>query len=758
MRVAGFLLGIILIAATAVADDPSPRGEWVSWSHMAGADAWVGAIADFGDLVVVGGAFAHIGPIAGSVAAWNRATGEWTGFAGGPGGQVFALVVHDGELHAGGWISYVGPFVKRWKGDHWEALGAVDGHDQVSSLVTFGGDLYAVTVGSALRRWNGAEWETVLEIGGSVSRCLVHDGLLLLAGSFTTAGGLPVSNLVAWDGDGPVVAYQGLGAVVYDLGLWSGALVAAMANAGVWRWDGAAWQSMGPFDPQWNTYPRLAARDNQLFLLKRHAYWEGPSGHYIYRWTGNDWEQFGTDVWAASVNQLHLDEQGGLWIGGDFAGFGPVAGRNIQYHDGADWVTLFPDALGCDGIVHDLVVHDGKLVAGGDFFAAGPVWSPLAAAWDGSTWSERGDWNDTFEILDLNSSLQTVGTFGPWLLSSGEDPGLLLEFCAAWSPAAAWQVYDYRVAVAFASWNGWLIEGLYSSVQRRSSPGGPSTTLAAIDGYLRNLAVWQDQLVAVGDFISVNGQAIADVAIYDGSTWRGAGQGTSRWIVAATEFAGDLVVGGRFPSIDGVPAANVARWDGEAWWPLGAGLNGIVSDLTAYEDMLVVVGDFTEAGGQPAANVALWDGDAWWPLDGGTDDVVEAVCVYDGDLYLGGSFRNAGGVPSSHIARWHRYDVTAAGFGTPRAATAITAVAPNPANPRVEISYSLAQAGPVALDIHDLRGRTVRRLLDGAQAGGSHTVVWDGRDDRGAAAASGVYLVRLRAGGREDVRKVVVAR
>lgn len=70
---------------------------------------------------------------------------------------------------------------------------------------------------------------------------------------------------------------------------------------------------------------------------------------------------------------------------------------------------------------------------------------------------------------------------------------------------------------------------------------------------------------------------------------------------------------------------------------------------------------------------------------------------------------------------------------------------PNPFNPSTTIRFSLGAAGAVTLDIHDVRGRRVRRLVGGEQAAGPHEVRWDGTDDGGRRLAAGVYLVRLQA-------------
>jgi hypothetical protein len=71
---------------------------------------------------------------------------------------------------------------------------------------------------------------------------------------------------------------------------------------------------------------------------------------------------------------------------------------------------------------------------------------------------------------------------------------------------------------------------------------------------------------------------------------------------------------------------------------------------------------------------------------------------------------------------------------------------PNPFNPQTELQYSLPGAMTAELMIFDVRGKLVRRLVTGQQPGGLHTAIWRGEDDTGRRVASGVYLVRFRAG------------
>jgi len=75
---------------------------------------------------------------------------------------------------------------------------------------------------------------------------------------------------------------------------------------------------------------------------------------------------------------------------------------------------------------------------------------------------------------------------------------------------------------------------------------------------------------------------------------------------------------------------------------------------------------------------------------------------------------------------------------------------PNPFNPITSIQYSVIsdQSLPhITLKIFNLLGQEVRTLVDEVKEPGYYTVTWDGRDEFGAEAASGVYFYRLTAGG-----------
>jgi hypothetical protein len=83
---------------------------------------------------------------------------------------------------------------------------------------------------------------------------------------------------------------------------------------------------------------------------------------------------------------------------------------------------------------------------------------------------------------------------------------------------------------------------------------------------------------------------------------------------------------------------------------------------------------------------------------------------------------------------------------------------PNPANPRVTISFALHGQAAVELTILDARGALVRRLFDDVLPAGDHRLVWKGDDAGGRPAATGVYLYRLACEGLRQSGRIVLLR
>jgi hypothetical protein len=84
---------------------------------------------------------------------------------------------------------------------------------------------------------------------------------------------------------------------------------------------------------------------------------------------------------------------------------------------------------------------------------------------------------------------------------------------------------------------------------------------------------------------------------------------------------------------------------------------------------------------------------------------------------------------------------------------------PNPFNPATAIRYDVpAPGGRVTVKIYDVSGRLIRTLLDDHQTPGQKKVVWDGSNDIGQEAASGVYFYRMQAPNYEKTLKMILVK
>ncbi len=81
---------------------------------------------------------------------------------------------------------------------------------------------------------------------------------------------------------------------------------------------------------------------------------------------------------------------------------------------------------------------------------------------------------------------------------------------------------------------------------------------------------------------------------------------------------------------------------------------------------------------------------------------------------------------------------------------------PNPFNPTTTITYSLPRSADVQIDIYNILGRRVIKLVDEFQKAGNHSIQWNGRDNHGNEAASGIYFYRISAGDKVRSRKMLL--
>ncbi len=81
---------------------------------------------------------------------------------------------------------------------------------------------------------------------------------------------------------------------------------------------------------------------------------------------------------------------------------------------------------------------------------------------------------------------------------------------------------------------------------------------------------------------------------------------------------------------------------------------------------------------------------------------------------------------------------------------------PNPFNPSTAINYSLKNAGPVALEIFNIKGQKVKTLLNKYQSSGNHQITWNGLNDQSQYVPSGIYFLKMNCGNFHAVRKMIL--
>ena len=233
--------------------------------------------------------------------------------------------------------------------------------------------------------------------------------------------------------------------------------------------------------------------------------------------------------------------------------------------------------------------------------------------------------------------------------------------------------------------------------------------------------------------------------------------------VSALAVVGDvLYMGGRFTLVRGQPRERLAAVEAltgqlSAWDPAA---DGEVTGITPSGSSVFVHGAFGAIGGVPLPRVAQLDAGTGSPLFGvpAPNATVATLRVIAGQLYLGGSFSRLDG---------QRFDAFAvlpltALLGSPppvaRGGSLAWSLAPNPSRGPISVEFALVTPTDTEIDVLDVAGRRIARLMRGSLPAGRQRVAWDGRTAAGGTAAPGVYLVRVRIGSVRSMHRLVVTR
>ncbi|MBF0430696.1 MAG: fibronectin type III domain-containing protein [Fibrobacteria bacterium] len=85
----------------------------------------------------------------------------------------------------------------------------------------------------------------------------------------------------------------------------------------------------------------------------------------------------------------------------------------------------------------------------------------------------------------------------------------------------------------------------------------------------------------------------------------------------------------------------------------------------------------------------------------------------------------------------------------------LTRIHPNPCRNQATIQYQLKSKSLIKLDVLDVHGKLITRLINKVLPSGPHHAVWNGTDKQGNKVKSGQYFIRMHSGDFKSIRKII---
>lgn len=569
----------------------------------------------YGGKLWVAGVFELAGGEAAGLAVYDGK--GWSAPPGGPlmGGGALELTVDGDELLVGGAFSGVGGIaaqsVAAWDGMTWSALDLADG--TVHALARVGAELYAgglfsvegsVEVGG-IARWTGGAWESVAgglanpTFRGVVGDLAVHDGALVVAGCFTSAGGKP---------DDPD----------------------AVPAAGLARWTGDDWEALAD--------PGEGVGSAWFSPLKCGD--EGPAA-----------------VWEMQHQRLFVDGDR-VYLGGFFPGVDGVASQSVAVYEDGEWVAEGEAGRGFSGASRALAVGGPECsvhVMGGVTHAGGEPVAGRVLRGEGDAWVPVGPAVPS-EYYCWQFAVDGAGT--PFIgcdqppVGDEPPPGVVLRLVGeAWQPLGSTFAQGGVATVMFdPAGRLWAAGGAIEGFVARAD-GDVWSVSGQFDGRVGSIAFRATasepvEAVVGGYFTKVDGVQAGGVARWNGTSWETLGGGLVGSVLAVA-YAEDGTIYASTAD-DGSPDRMIlARWDGAQWTDVATPEPGPVeagyafSSLVARSGYVVAAGFAWPNSGQ--RNVFVWDGSNFTSLRGGATAIsVDAAVLAKDGLWFGGTIAEAG--------------------------------------------------------------------------------------------------------------------
>lgn len=688
-------------------------------------DAWapnpdgeVDALALSGQTLYVGGVFTAVdGEHRDNLAAVDVESGRVTAWNPGVGNFVRTLLVLKDRVYVGGVFPTVGGQPRRNLASVDVTTGQVtswdpEPDDDVFTLAAHGdtlfagGRFYGLAEGAvrprlaafdirtgALLDWNANVDRTPpyrYDCGPCVTAMLVDGDQLYIAGGFNRIGGAVRPGLAAVD----------------------------LHTAAVLGWD-----------PHVTTPPDAGpAEMDGIALRGTTIYVAGlcdSLGGQRYRWAGAvdtrtaqalPWDpqpNFGVFCLAASGDAVY--------VGGTFTSAGPTVARQGLAAFDLRTGRVTPWDPGIDGLTYTMAVRDGAVYVGGSFgFVGGQARAGLAALDQATGKATSWDPNSAGPVWSLALAETTAYVGGLFGRIGGQARSFLAEvdlrtgLATPWAPEPNDLVTSVLVSHNIVYVGGWFTALGISGRAR----------IAALDRRTGLPTAWDPQADVL-----VNCMAVDDTTVY---------------------------VGGYFNHIGGQARdgfAAVSALTGAAT-PMTANVDQDVKQLAVQDGVVYVGGAFQSIGGVTRFYLAALEPGTGRVLDWNPDPdgVVWGMTADANGVYPVGSFARMGVTPVSLMAAVS-HATAAPGPGPIAGLPQLQFIGvTNPCRSSGVVHFVLQNAASVNLDVFDMQGRQVRRVLEQSpQAAGEHEIPVDTNGW-----APGFYFWRLSGGSDRATRKMVV--
>ena len=81
---------------------------------------------------------------------------------------------------------------------------------------------------------------------------------------------------------------------------------------------------------------------------------------------------------------------------------------------------------------------------------------------------------------------------------------------------------------------------------------------------------------------------------------------------------------------------------------------------------------------------------------------------------------------------------------------------PNPFNPSTTISFDVTNNEKVSINIYNVKGQLVKNICNQMYDKGYHSIIWNGKDNKGTQCGTGVYFYKMQAGKDTQTKKMMM--